>query len=78
MAVTSVPLCPYFSKPKELASVIEAKLGIPRSQQLLMCRQKNINSNMLLVEQNITTGSNIFVQTGIKGGSGIIDFSDSI
>ena len=69
---------PYFSKPKELASVVEAKLGIPHSQQLLMCRQKKINSNMLLVEQNITTGSIILVQTGIKGGSGIIGVSDSI
>ena len=61
---------PYFSKGKELSSVVEAKLGIPHSQQLLMCQQKKVDSNVLLVEQNITTGSIILVQTQIKGVSG--------
>ena len=31
---------PYFSKGKELSSVVEAKLGMPHGQQLLMCQQK--------------------------------------
>ena len=66
---TSVPLCPTL--PKEVSILLlKKKIGIPRSQQLLMWQQKKINSNMLLVEQNITTGSIILVQTGIKGGSG--------
>ena len=52
---------PCFSKGKEsVSSVVEAKLEIPHSQQLLVCQQKKIDGNVLLVEQNITI---ILVQT---------------
>lgn len=50
-------LLPYLAKGRELASVVEAKLGIPHNQQLLMYQQKKIDLKRLLVEQNITTGS---------------------
>ena len=61
---------PYFATGTELALIVEAKLGIPHNQQLLVCRRRKVDFERTLVEQNITSGSIIVIQIGIKGGSG--------
>ena len=55
----------------DLASLVEAQLGIPCSEQLLLWQRKKVELKKLLIDQNISTGSVIYVKVKLNGGSGM-------